>query len=70
MADPRISVTVLSGAFSSFRSSIMSTIHCDCNYIPGILQYAEMADIAALIAPRPLLIEAGTVDPIFPVEDV
>jgi dienelactone hydrolase len=70
VADERITVAVLSGAFSSFRSSIMSTIHCDCNYIPGILQVAEMADIAGLIAPRPLLFEAGTQDPIFPVEDV
>jgi dienelactone hydrolase len=68
--DERIAAAVLSGAFSSFHSSIMSTIHCDCNYVPGILRYAEMADIAALIAPRPLLIEAGTHDPIFPVDEV
>ena len=70
IVEPRITVAVLSGAFSSFRSSIMSTIHCDCNYLPGILQYVEMADLAALIAPRPLLIEAGTQDPIFPVDEV
>jgi dienelactone hydrolase len=68
--EPRITAAVVSGAFSSFRSSIMSTIHCDCNYVPGILPYAEMADLAALIAPRPLLIEAGTDDPIFPVDEV
>ena len=66
--EPRITAAVVSGAFGSFRSSIMGTIHCDCNYVPGILQYAEMADIAALIAPRPLLIENGTEDPIFPVD--
>jgi dienelactone hydrolase len=70
VVDERITAPVLSGAFSSFRSSIMSTIHCDCNYIPQILEFAEMADIAALIAPRPLLIEAGTEDPIFPVAEV
>lgn len=68
--EPRITAAVVSGAFSSFRSSIMSTIHCDCNYVPGILQYVEMADLAALIAPRALLIEAGTDDPIFPVGEV
>jgi dienelactone hydrolase len=67
--EPRITVSILSGAFGSFRSSIMSTIHCECNYLPGILQDAEMADIAALIAPRPLLIENGTEDPIFPVTE-
>lgn len=65
--DPRITVAVLSGAFGDFHSSILTTIHCDCNYIPGILQDAEMADIAALIAPRPLLVENGIDDPIFPV---
>ncbi len=65
--DERITAAVLSGAFGDFHSSIMTTIHCDCNYIPGILQDADMADIAALIAPRPLLIENGTDDPIFPV---
>ena len=48
----------------------MATIHCECNYVPGILRFAEMADLAALIAPRPLLIEAGTADPIFPVDAV
>jgi len=64
--DPRITVAVLSGAFGDFHSSILTTIHCDCNYLPGILQDAEMADIAALIAPRPLLVENGTDDPIFP----
>lgn len=68
--EPRLKAAVVSGAFSSFRSSIMSTIHCDCNYVPGILQVAEMADLAALIAPRCLLIEAGTEDPIFPIDEV
>lgn len=43
--EPRITAAVVSGAFSSFQSSIMSTIHCDCNYVPGILQYAEMSDV-------------------------
>jgi dienelactone hydrolase len=66
--DRRISCAVVSGYFNSFRASIMSIEHCVCNYVPGILQYAEMVDIAGLIAPRPLLVEAGTQDPIFPVE--
>lgn len=65
--DPRITVAVISGYLNTFRDSIMSIPHCDCNYLPGILQYAEMADIAGLIAPRPVLIESGTRDPIFPI---
>jgi len=66
--EARITVAVVSGYCNTFRDSIMSTVHCECNYIPGILKYAEMADIAALIAPRPLLVESGIEDPIFPVE--
>ena len=66
--EPRITVAVISGYFNTFHASIMSIVHCECNYIPNILQYAEMADIAGLIAPRPLLVESGTEDPIFPVQ--
>lgn len=66
--EPRITVAIPSGYFNSFRASIMPTIHCECNYVPGILRYAEMSDIAGLIAPRPLLIESGTEDHIFPVQ--
>jgi dienelactone hydrolase len=66
--DKRITCAVVSGYFNSFRTSIMSIEHCVCNYVPGIVQYAEMVDIAGLVAPRPLLVETGTQDPIFPAQ--
>jgi hypothetical protein len=66
--DSRIKVAVISGYFNTFKASIFSMSHCIDNYIPGILKYAEMPDIAGLIAPRPVHIESGTKDPIFPVE--
>jgi dienelactone hydrolase len=65
--EARITCAVISGAYNTFRASIMPQVHCTCNYVPGILQVAEMADIAGLIAPRPVLIEAGTEDTAFPV---
>jgi dienelactone hydrolase len=65
--DPRISVVVVSGYFNSFRGSILSVEHCECNYIPGILELAEMGDIAALVAPRPFCAINGEKDEIFPV---
>jgi predicted esterase len=46
----------------------MAMDHCADNYVPGILRYAEAPDIAGLIAPRPLLIEHGIEDPIFPIQ--
>ena len=68
--DPRITTAVISGYFCTWQWSIMAMRHCEDNYVPGILQHAEMADVGALIAPRPLLIEAGTEDPIFPLPGV
>ncbi|HJQ25308.1 MAG TPA: alpha/beta hydrolase family protein [Blastocatellia bacterium] len=66
--DPRIKVAVVSGYFNTFRDSILSRSHCIDNYVPGILNFVEMYDIAGLIAPRALFVESGTRDPIFPVE--
>jgi dienelactone hydrolase len=65
--EPRLTAAVISCAFNPYRDSIMPLSHCACNYVPGILPLAEMADIAGLIAPRPVLIEAGTQDQGFPV---
>jgi dienelactone hydrolase len=65
--DTRIALAFVSGYFNTIRDSIFSISHCMDNYIPGILQYAEMWEIAGLIAPRPLFVESGTKDGIFPV---
>jgi dienelactone hydrolase len=66
--DDRIRVVVISGYLNTFRSSILAVDHCIDNYVPSILRYCEMYDVAALIAPRPLLVESGSKDPIFPIE--
>lgn len=65
--DTRIHAAVVSGYFCSFRDSILGMEHCECNYVPGILELGEMGDIAALVAPRALGIVNGAQDPIFPV---
>ncbi|MDA3847766.1 MAG: hypothetical protein PF505_14705, partial [Vallitaleaceae bacterium] len=66
--DARIKVSVVSGYANTFKDSIMGMAHCIDNFVPGLLEVAEMPDIIGLIAPRPLLIEAGKQDPIFPVK--
>jgi dienelactone hydrolase len=66
--DIRITCAVVSGYFNTFRDSIMAIRHCLCNFVPGLVRVAEMVDIAGLVAPRPLLIESGTQDAIFPVD--
>lgn len=68
--DERIKLSVPSCAFSPYKTSILDIIHCNCNYIPSAYRYFEMQDLAALIAPRRLVLVNGEKDDIFPVEGV
>ena len=68
--DERITCSVPSCFFCSFKRSLMDVYHCECNYVPGIVQWAEMGDLAALIAPRAFQPIAGEKDGLFPVEAV
>ena len=68
--DMRIKAAVVSGYFCDWRHSILSIFHCTCNFVPGLLNLGELSDLAGLIAPRPLLVEHGTHDEIFPIEHV
>jgi len=65
--DTRIKAALVSSYLNTFRDSIMSVSHCMDNYIPGILNWAEMYDVAGLVAPRALWAESGERDNIFPV---
>ncbi|MFD0682201.1 MULTISPECIES: alpha/beta hydrolase family protein [unclassified Paenibacillus] len=64
--DQRIQAAVVSCYTNTFLDSILSMRHCVDNYIPNVLRYAEMPELIGLIAPRPLFIEAGREDKIFP----
>ncbi len=60
--DERVRCAVISGYFYGFRESLLETFCCSCNYVPHLWEYADVSDIASLIAPRPLLIETGDED--------
>lgn len=64
--DERIRAVVLSGYASTFRGSVLAASHCVDNYIPGLLEWGEMPDWIGLIAPRPLFLETGVDDTVFP----
>ena len=66
--EPRIRAAMVSGYLNTFRDSVGSLAHCVDNYVPGILNWAEMHDIAGLIAPRALFVESGEKDNIFPIQ--
>jgi dienelactone hydrolase len=61
--DDRVACAVVSGYFYGVKDSLLElSDNCDCNYVPHLWETADMGDIGALIAPRPLLIETGTID--------
>ena len=68
--DERIGACVVSGYYSTFRDSILGIDHCACNYVPGLGRFGEMHDLAGLVAPRAMLVEAGSKDPLFPIAAV
>ena len=68
--DERIRACVVSGYFCTFQQSILAMHHCACNFIPGLAKFGEMYDLAGLLAPRPLLVESGSLDAIFPRQGV
>lgn len=65
---PRLRFTMPSCSFGSFRDTIMSIYHCECNYVPGIVKWMDMADILGLFAPRPVVVVSGKTDEIFPLK--
>lgn len=66
--EERIQACLISGYLNLFRDCIVPITHCVDNYVPNLLRYAEMSDVASLIAPRALFAESGSKDPIFPVK--
>lgn len=66
----RVRFAMPSCAFCSYAESIMSIYHCADNYVPGLLRYAEAADVLGLFAPKPVVVVAGAEDPIFPLHGV
>jgi len=68
--DARVAAAVVSGYFSSWAESHkMPWNMCGSQVLPGMLGRLEHLDLGALIAPRPLLVESGRDDDLFPAEE-
>lgn len=67
--DHRVRAVVVQGFLSSFRGTLMNRVHDICQYVPGLGVEIDFADVAMLIAPRPLLFVIGRRDPVFPLND-
>ena len=65
--DARVAAAVVSGYFSSWAEAHKVPWNmCGSQVLPGMLGRMEHVDLGALVAPRPLLVETGREDLIFP----
>ena len=63
--DERIRCTITSGYFYGYKESLLElSNNCACNYVPHLWEHVDMGEIGALIAPRALLVESGSRDPL------
>jgi dienelactone hydrolase len=63
--DERVRCAIVSGYFYGYKDALLRlSQNCSCNYVPGLWRLADMGDIGALLAPRPLLVETGAHDPL------
>jgi dienelactone hydrolase len=66
--DERVAAAVVSGYFNTWRDSHSVPWNlCGSQVLPGMLDELSHVHLGALVAPRPLLVETGTRDVIFPV---
>jgi len=66
--DDRIKAACISGYLSSLDDAMSRRglgNYCGAQYLPGLLEWGDIPDVVGLIAPRPLLIEAGNRDDCF-----
>ena len=61
--DERIRSAFISGYYYGFLDSLLvMNANCDCNYVPGLWLHFEVSDLAAMIAPRPIVIQSAEDD--------
>jgi dienelactone hydrolase len=66
--DPRIKAAVAAGSLIMHdRMWHRELLHCRCQYLPRLDGVLDYYDVAALIAPRPIMFQSGRRDPIFPI---
>jgi dienelactone hydrolase len=69
--EPRLRAVVGNCSMPTYRGIHREELlHCFPNFVPGLYQYGDTPDIAALIAPRPLHLNFGELDRGSPIEDI
>ena len=61
--DERIKLSFVGGYYYGFYDSLFKlNANCSCNYITSLYLYFYIADIAAMIEPRPLIVQSSKDD--------
>jgi len=69
--EPRLKCLVCNCCLPTYKAIHREhMLHCFPNFVPGLLQYGDTPDIAALIAPRPLHMNFGELDGGSPIDEV
>jgi len=72
--DERVRAAVVSGYFTSLRREVQTWRRLHgwdlCNHLFGLLPVCDLPDAAALVAPRPLLIQNGRRDGLYGIAEV
>ncbi|HEY8742515.1 MAG TPA: hypothetical protein VIU62_05425, partial [Chloroflexota bacterium] len=72
--DERLRAAVVSGYFTTLRREVMAWQRLQgwdlCNHMFGFLRLCDLPELAALVAPRALLIQNGRGDQLYGVEEV
>ncbi|OGV67172.1 MAG: hypothetical protein A3K19_02330 [Lentisphaerae bacterium RIFOXYB12_FULL_65_16] len=64
IVDPRIRACVPAGCLNCFRERSMKLSSCGIQYPYGLLRYGDVPELFSLIAPRPMQLQAGALDPL------
>ena len=61
--DERIKLSFVGGYYYGFYDSLFKlNANCSCYYFPSLYLYFDIADIAALIEPRPIIVQSSKDD--------
>lgn len=68
--EPRIKAADIICYLTTYKQFAIDMVGnlCGIQHLPQMYSYGDVADIAGLIAPRPLLVESGIYDDCFPIE--
>lgn len=64
--DARLAQGIVACYANTYKDSVLSKEHCTCNYVPGLLQLGDSANLLALALPKKLLTVNGLWDRAFP----